>query len=309
MSSIEKAIEKLRQKTATAATASSPEIPVEQSKQAIPASHGPELTQQKEKNTLSENSEGSSAQQDKSIFPFPILHTLEVHSMVSPSLKDSRQAEEYRQIKRPLLSNAAGKNTRHVDKGNVIMVTSAFPGEGKTYSTINLAMSIAAERDHSVLMVDCDVIKQSLSSMFGLENQPGLIDILEGGEKTLKDVIISTDVPSLKILPAGRAHDFSTELLASDEMGRIMDEMAARYSDRIIIIDSPPLLMTSQSTVLTAHAGQVLVVVEEGVTPQQAVIDAISQLDKNKVIGTILNKRSRLNRGDQYGGYYGSYGE
>lgn len=309
MSSIEKAVEKLREKTVSADTGKPPEILLEQSSQekAVSKRHESEYVQQHEKSTVTKNTTADAVIQDKT--NFPILQTLESHGMVSPSLKDSRQAEEYRQIKRPLLVNATGKNRRPVDKGNVVMVTSAFPGEGKTYTTINLAMSVAIERNHSVLIVDCDVIKQSLSSLFGLENQPGLLDVLEGEEFTLKDVIVSTDVPSLKILPAGQAHDYSTELLASDEMGRIMDEMAARYSDRIIIFDSPPLLMTSQSAVLTSHAGQILVVVEEGVTPQNSVVDAISQLDKNKVIGTILNKRSRLNRGDQYGGYYGSYGE
>lgn len=289
MSSIEKAVEKLKK---TAAQVNQQEPPVVQTVQA-------KITQE---NTTTD------PDVKRDLLVQPILTTLESNSMITPSLKDSRQAEEYRQIKRPLLSNASGKNSTSTDKGNVIMITSAFPGEGKTYTTINLAMSLATERDRSVLVVDCDVIKQSLSSMLGLKDSPGLIDVLEKGEETLRDVIVSTDVPSLKILPAGRVHNYSTELLASDEMGRIMDEMAKRYSDRIIIFDSPPLLMTSQSAVLTAHAGQVLVVVEEGVTPQSAVLDAISKIDKNQIIGTILNKRSRMNRGDQYGGYYGSYG-
>lgn len=305
MSSIEKAVEE--QRKAAALKKNSTGISAQETGQTAPVPNESGVGEQNARRTLRKNSTGASAQQEKPIFP--ILDILEKNNMVSPSLKDSRQAEEYRQIKRPLLSNAVGKNKIPVDKGNVIMVTSAFPGEGKTYSTVNLAMSIAAERDYSVLVVDCDVIKHSLSSIFGLDNQPGLIDILEDGEQTLTDVIVSTDVPSLKIIPAGRTHTYSTELLASDEMGRIMDELAERYMDRVIIFDSPPLLMTSQSAVLTAHAGQVLVVVEEGVTPQQSVVDAISQLDKNKVIGTILNKRSRLNRGDQYGGYYGSYGK
>lgn len=240
---------------------------------------------------------------------FSILPVLEKNGMLTPGLKDSRQAEEYRLIKRPLLSNASGKNASLVDNGNVIMVTSALPGEGKTYTTTNLAMSIAAERDRSVLVIDCDVVKHSLSSMFGLENRKGLIDVLLEPTISIDNVIVTTDIPSLKVIPAGSVNDFSTELLASDQMGQIMDEMAGRYADRVLIFDSPPLLMTSQSTVLTAHAGQILVVVEEGVTPQKAVIEAISKLDGNKIIGTVLNKRSRMNRSEQYGGYYGSYGD
>jgi len=237
-----------------------------------------------------------------------ILAILEKNGMLTPSLKDSRQAEEYRVIKRPLLSNASAENARMIDRGNVIMVTSALQGEGKTYTTTNLAVSIAAERDRSVLVVDCDVVKHSLSSMFGLEGRKGLIDVLLDPTITIDDVIVSTDIPSLKIIPAGMANNFSTELLASNQMAQIMDEMVGRYSDRFLILDSPPLLMTSQSAVLAGHAGQILVVVEEGVTPQKAVIEAISTLDDNKAIGTVLNKRSRMNRGEMYG-YYGSYGD
>ena len=240
---------------------------------------------------------------------YPILSTLEAHGMVTPSLSDSRQAEEYRQIKRPLMMNISGRGASITERGNVIMVTSALAGEGKTYTTINLAMSIATERDHSVLIVDCDVIKHSLSSLFGLDQRPGLIDVLDGSVSSVRDVVVNTDVASLKILPAGHTHNYSTELLSSDGMGHVMDELASRYHDRIIIFDSPPLLMTSQSVVLASHAGQIIVVVEEGVTPQNAVLDAISKLDPHKAIGTVLNKRSRLSPGEHYGGYYGSYGD
>lgn len=238
-----------------------------------------------------------------------ILAVLEKNGMLTPDLKDSRQAEEYRIIKRPLLSNASAENARIIERGNVIMVTSALQGEGKTYTTTNLAVSIAAERDRSVLVVDCDVVKHSLSSMFGLEGRKGLIDVLLDPTTSIDDVIVSTDIPSLKIIPAGITNNFSTELLASNQMTQIMDKMVGRHSDRFLILDSPPLLMTSQSAVLAEHAGQILVVVEEGVTPQKAVIEAISTLDSNKAIGTVLNKRSRMNRGEMYGYYYGSYGD
>jgi exopolysaccharide/PEP-CTERM locus tyrosine autokinase len=239
---------------------------------------------------------------------FAVIPVLEQNSMLTPTLKDGQQAEEYRLIKRPLLSNASGRNASIVDRGNVIMVTSALPGEGKTYTSINLAISMTAERDRSILVIDCDVVKHSLSTMFGLDDRKGLIDVLLDPEVTIDDVIVSTDISSLKIIPAGSASNFSTELLASDQMGQIMDEMAGRYTDRLLLFDSPPLLMTSQSVILAGHAGQILIVVEEGVTPKKAVIEAISKLDESKIIGTVLNKRSRMNRSDQYGGYYGSYG-
>jgi len=296
MSSIEKAVEKLKNA-------------VKASERREPRIESLEETHQNDAANFSAAASKTDSQKSVQQETYPILSTLEAHNMVTPSLNDSRQAEEYRQIKRPLLSNVSGKRASATDHGNVIMITSALPGEGKTYTTINLAMSIATERDRSVLLVDCDVIKRSLSSLFGMEEHPGLIDYLDGSVAGLNDVIVGTDMPSLKILPAGHTDSYSTELLASDEMGRIMDEMAVRYPDRIIIFDSPPLLMTSQSVELTNHAGQILVVVEEGVTSQKAVLEAISKLDQNKVIGTVLNKRSRLSPGEQYGGYYGSYGE
>jgi len=296
MSSIEKAVEKLKNS-------------VKPSERREPYIEQQAKAQQNDATSVSSTAPNVESKEPSPQETYAILSTLEAQNMVTPSLTDSRQAEEYRQIKRPLLSNASGGRSSVTDHTNVIMVTSALPGEGKTYTTINLAMSIATERDRSVLLVDCDVIKRSLSSIFGLEDHPGLIDFLDGSVTGLQDAIVNTDVPSLKILPSGRTDSYSTELLASDEMGRVMDEMAVRYPDRIIIFDSPPLLMTSQSVVLTSHAGQILVVVEEGVTSQKAVLDAISKLDQNKVIGTVLNKRSRLSPGEQYGGYYGSYGD
>lgn len=292
MSSIERAAEKLKNAT-KAAVRREPRIDT--------------VEEKSDKNSLASPSPEKRMQEPKEICP--ILSILEAHGMVTPSLSDSRQAEEYRQIKRPLLTNISGRGASITERANVIMVTSALPGEGKTYTTINLAMSIATERDRSVLVVDCDVIRHSLSSLFGLEARPGLIDVLDETVTSLRDVVVNTDNPSLKVLPAGSTHSYSTELLASDSMGRIMDDLASRYADRIIIFDSPPLLMTSQSVVLANHAGQIVVVVEEGVTSQHAVLEAISKLDPNKAIGTVLNKRSRLSPGEQYGGYYGSYGD
>ena len=237
-----------------------------------------------------------------------ILPILESRQMITPALSNSKQAEEYRIIKRPVLSNVNRAGSGREKKPNVVLISSAFSGEGKTYTAANLAMSIATERDRSVLLIDCDVEKHAMSSMFGIDKEIGLLDCLLNDKVTIGDVIVSTDVASLKIIPAGLKHNYSTELLASEEMGRVIDEISRRYQDRIIILDSPPLLMTSQSVVLTTYADQVLLVVEEGVTTQKSVLEALSKLDNNKIIGTILNKRSRMNGGEQYGEYYGNYG-
>lgn len=221
---------------------------------------------------------------------------------------DTRLAEECRFIKRPLLTNAFGKGVAPVEKGNLIMVTSSLPGEGKTFTSINLALSIALERDTTVLLVDADVIKPKLSGLFSLDKQPGLIDVLENSNLSLSDVIINTDNPKLRIIPAGQIHDHSTEILASDRMRLIVEELSNRYSDRVIIFDAPPFLSTSQAKVLASLVGQIMVVVEAGVTHTNAIQETVSQLGNDKVVGMILNK-CKINKKSPYGGYYGIYGE
>lgn len=236
------------------------------------------------------------------------MKSLEAQGYLTPDSLRSQAAEEYRMIKRPLLMNALGKGVVPVDRGNIIMVTSALPGEGKTFNALNLAMSMAMELDSTVLLVDADVVKPALSRTLGLDNRPGLTDVLIDSKVDLSDVIVGTDLPKLKVIPAGRTHSHSTELLASEQMQRIANELSQRYPDRIILLDTPPLLVTSQASVLTHLVGQILLVVEAGRTPHSAVTEAVSLLDSSKVIGVTLNKGGRSLSRDYYGGYYGYYG-
>ncbi len=226
---------------------------------------------------------------------------------LSPSDRRSRQAEEYRMIKRPLLNNAFGKGAGLVDHGNLIMVTSAMPGEGKTFTSVNLAISMAMEQDFTVLLVDCDDLRCSTSKLLGVDEHIGIVDVLQDPELELGDAILSTSLPRLRVLPAGRSLGHTPELLASERMQRLVRELSERYGDRIIIFDSPPLLATSQATVLAQLMGQILVVVEAGKTPLQAVQDSVAQLDMNKAIGMVLNKSPEVFKSDYYGGYYGRY--
>ncbi len=246
-------------------------------------------------------------------FPDEVCHLnlefLERQGYLTPKLARSQLAEEYRMIKRPLLINAFGRGAAPVERGNLIMVTSALPGEGKTFTSMNLAMSMAMERDNTVLLVDSDVVKPTLTRMLGLDSRQGLIDALLDPQMDLADIIVKPDLPNLRILPAGRTHAHSTELLASTQMRNMATELAERYPDRVVIFDAPPLLATSEASVVARLAGQIMVVVEEGRTPQQAVLDALAQLDNQKVIGMILNKDRRILSNDYYGGYYGSYGQ
>jgi exopolysaccharide/PEP-CTERM locus tyrosine autokinase len=218
---------------------------------------------------------------------------------------------EYRRIKRPLLSNAFGKSASLVDQGNLVMVTSAVPGEGKTYTAVNLALSMAQERDTTVLLVDCDVTKQGVSRMLGVEKRrPDFIDLLASDSMSVGDALVKTDVPGLVMLPAGRPHEYITEMVASKRMQSVMEEFATRYNDRIVIFDAPPLLSTPESQVLANLVGQVVFVVEAGKTPFTIVQDALEMIPDEKAIGMVLNKSESLsNRGSYYYNYYAPYGE
>jgi len=215
-------------------------------------------------------------------------------------------ADEYRRIKRPLLSNAFGKSASLVEKGNLILVTSSIPGEGKTHTAINLALSIAHERDHTVLLVDCDVTRYSTSRMLGIADKPGMVDVLVNDSITLGDTLLRTDVPQLCLLPAGKQEDFVTELLASQSMSDLVTEISERYDDRVIIFDGPPLLPTPQTQVLTGLVGQVVFVVEAGKTPQALVEEALEMIPEEQATGLVMNKSEGISSRSSY--YYGYYG-
>ena len=213
--------------------------------------------------------------------------------MVTPDSPRSPIAEEYRSIKRPLLTNIEGKGAVTIRHPNLIMVTSALQGEGKTFSAINLAMSIAMEQDKTVLLVDADISKASAARMLGVpDSSPGLIDVLEDESLHVGDVILHTNIPNLRIVPAGRVHERSTELLASQSMYRVADELAERYSDRVVIFDSPPMLLTNEARVVASLVGQVVFVIAAEKTSQRAVSEALSMLGDEAMVGMILNKIS-----------------
>ena len=218
---------------------------------------------------------------------------------------------EYRRIKRPLLSNAFGKSSELVDDGNLILVTSSVPGEGKSYTALNLALAIAQERDHTVLLIDADVTKQGVSRMLGIERRrPDLTDLLTSEDLSVGKAMLRTDVPGLVLLPAGKPHEYITEMVASQRMSRLVNELANRYSDRVIIFDGPPLLSTPEAPILAGLVGQVVFVIEAGKTPHAIVEDALGMLPREKAIGLVLNKSESIsNRGGYYYNYYAAYGD
>ena len=234
------------------------------------------------------------------------LHRMGV---VSPDAEKSQIAEEFRIIKRPLIANAFGQGAARVKNGNLIMVTSSLPGEGKSFCAINLAISMAMEMDRTVLLIDADVAKPRVPEYLGIHADKGLLDVLQDKDLKLSDVLIRTDIAKLTVLPAGRTYKRATELLASAAMTRLVEDIGNRYPDRIILFDSPPLLATSESSVLATHMGQIVMVVEAEKTSQDAVREALSHIQSCEVVGMLLNKTTPTPGADYYYGYYGSYGK
>ena len=232
------------------------------------------------------------------------LHALSAAGFVRPDAPRSQLADEYRVVKRPLIDNAMGRGATRIKDGNLIMVTSALPGEGKTFTAANLAMSIAMELDNTVMLVDADVAKPSLLSKFGLPPMRGLLDVLVDESIDLSQVLLRTNVEKLTLLPSGTQHPRATELLASDAMVSLLEDMARRYSDRIIIFDSPPLLVTTEARALASHMGQVVVVVKAESTTHSEVKHALAAIESCPVKLMLLNQ-AKSSAPDGYGYGYG----
>ncbi len=232
-------------------------------------------------------------------------------SIVTPSTPRSLTADQFRLIKRPLIHNAIGKGSVTPAHANLIMVTSAIAGEGKSFTSINLAVSIAAELDHTVMLVDADVARPSLPRMLGVPDGRGLLDLLNGSAE-MADVLLKTNIEKLTLLRSGTPHARATEMLASEAMRQLLDDMAKRYRDRIIVFDSPPLLLTTEARVLATNMGQIVMVVRAGSTLQTDVEHALSTIESCPLRMMVLNQTqadaegtSGLGHGYGYGYGYG----
>jgi Mrp family chromosome partitioning ATPase len=170
-------------------------------------------------------------------------------------------------------------------------------------------MSLSLERELNVVLVDADVAKPHISRAFGLEQTPGLIELLLSERTSVAEVLVRTDLNDIQVLPAGRRNSQATELLASERMSAIVRELATRYSDRVVVLDSPPLLLTSEAQALAGQVGQIVLVVEAGKTTQQALQRTLETVDRNKAVNVVLNKvghwASRYHGEYGYGSYYG----
>jgi protein-tyrosine kinase len=216
-------------------------------------------------------------------------------------------ADQYRQIKRPLLQSALDPRGAGLVDGNFVQLTSAIANEGKTFTCLNLALSVAQEKDVSVLLIDADVVSPRLTMTLGLEEKLGLLDFLSDDNLGIEDVIYHTSRPSLLCMPAGRPRPNTAELLASARMEDLVAQAARRYRGQIVLADSSPVTLTSESRVLAARAGQVVLVVRAGSTPRGAVLQAIEALGEEKPLNLVLNGVSSRSFEEPYGGYgYGS---
>ncbi len=225
---------------------------------------------------------------------------------IAPEDEERVLVDQYRQIKRPLIAHAFGKRATKIVDGHLILVSSAVAGEGKTFTCINLALSLAREQDRTVLLVDADVAKPHITRLFGAQDRPGLLDLLDiGTDLDLQDTILATDIKGMSVMTSGKMRTNSTELLASERMESVIRALSAQDPDRIILFDSSPLLMTSEARILSTLVGQVVVVVAAEQTPQQAVLDAIATVDEGKAVNLVLNQARHSNGSGYYGYGYG----
>jgi receptor protein-tyrosine kinase len=232
------------------------------------------------------------------------LAGLSARDLLTPQSKRNRTVEEMRLIKRTILSRRWGPGDA---LNNTIIVTSALPGEGKTTIAINLAMSIAAEEDLRVLLIDADFIKPQALFRLGVTADKGLIDVIQDPRLDISDVMLRTNFEKLSLIPSGQLHDRCTELLASARMRDVTAELSSRYEDRILIFDSPPVLATTEAVTLTSHMGQIVFVVQAGRTRRQLVDSALELIGDRERVGLVLNRATPRLGNTEFGSYYRYY--
>ncbi len=223
--------------------------------------------------------------------------------LLPPAHQERELAQQYRQIKRPLINNALGRGVERLPGGNLVMIASAIPGEGKTFTSLNLALSMRLEEDVTVLLVDGDVVNPRLSQILGADDVRGLLDVVKDPSLSLSSALLQTDIPGLSFLPAGHQDPNATELLASARMQEVVTQLSQQDPSRLVLFDSAPLLLTTESHALTEVAGQILVVVRADQTPQHVVLEAIETLSESKSVSLVLNQSMK----QPHAGYYYRY--
>ena len=233
------------------------------------------------------------------------LDVLRAQRVITPAESRTMMTESFRRVKRHIVANI---NAATRPRMNLVMITSSLPGEGKTFCSVNLAISLAAEVDRTVLLVDADLSNSCVPSALGItaDMPRGFIDLVADSSLDFSEVLYKTNLGKLVLLPAGAPRAHSTELLAGDATAHLLQQMAERYEDRIVIFDSAPLLVASESCALAAHMGQIVLVVEAGKTTEKTVQQALSRIESCNVAGVLLNKGAPSGAHAAYGYGYGS---
>jgi protein-tyrosine kinase len=221
----------------------------------------------------------------------------------------SRTEEEFRRIKWPVLNAIMHREGVTPARNNMVLVTSAVPGEGKTFTALNLALSIAREQDWHVLLVDGDLAQPALSLSLGLGGRTGLTELLADPAMDDADAIYTTNVEGLSVMPAGRRAENAPELLSSERMESVVSRFRAPASPTVVVVDSSPVLATNEAQVLSRYAGQILMVVRADFTEQRVVMEALSLLDRSKPVSSVLNRVEPSMVSRYYGYYYYGYGK
>lgn len=214
--------------------------------------------------------------------------------------QERRFAEFCHRIKRPLVDRARADGA----DDRLILFTSALPGDGKTFLAFNVALSMARERDVSVLLIDADLSRAQITRVLGMRNEAGLLDALQNNHLDVESQVVNTDVQNFQFLPAGKPLDGAAELIASARMREITARLIARDPRRIVVFDSAPVLISSEARALAPIPGQIVLIARAGRTPQRAVVEALTHIDKKKLRGLVLND---AHVGSEHG-YYGYYG-
>ncbi len=226
--------------------------------------------------------------------------------MIVPGAPIGPLAEEFRLIKRHLfVTRQQIEDGDQATKARTILVTSGRPADGKTFCAINLALSIAAERDTEVLLVDADSAKPDVPSRLGIAETPGLLDALADGGMDVEELVLRTDVPHLSILPAGSRMASDTELLGSARTRAVIARLLDANPRRMIVFDSPPVLAASPAAVLAMLVGQVMLVVRADRSPESEIRDAVALLDGCEHIQLVLNAVTYNSGAARFGSYYG----
>ncbi len=237
---------------------------------------------------------------------FPEARLRSLGYLPSPD-QAARIASQYQHVKRHLIAATRTRPEEHTEENNrLVMMTSAVAGEGKTFNSINLALSLATERDREVLLMDADFVKRKVTDLFGLSERPGFIDAVRDERADVADFIVGTTTRNLRILPTGASHEGTTDCLTSERTRQLLNQLT-EDPRRIVVLDAAPVLLTTESNTLAQWMGQILLVVRAGISPRAAVQHALSSLDRRHGVALLFNGETTNALQDYLYGYDNSY--